>query len=398
MSDLPAFERDPYLAELSTEVLEAWEAQGSFFAVLRDTLFYPEGGGQPSDQGELNGIPVLEAQKQDGRIVHRLARGTATGPARLVLDWPRRFDHMQQHTGQHLLTAVAQDRCAWATTAFHLGPATCDIELTAPKLSPRQLADLEEAVAAEIRAARPVTARRVSAEAYPGEKVRSRGLPEGHSGDIRLVEIAGLDLNTCGGTHLRSTAELELVKLLGCEPIRGGTRLSFVAGRRARQRMDAHEARNARLREKLGAPDPDLVGALETKLEQLQGLERRLRHLEEEAAEALAQSLARSPGPLAERHLAGRDAAFLQRTARTVAAQAPALTVLLTGGDPGKHAFLLACGAASGQDAATLGRALAQTLGGRGGGSGSFFQGICPTLDTRDEALKALQASLGLAP
>lgn len=398
MSDLPAFERDAYLTGLRTHVLEAWEDEEGPFAVLRDTLFYPEGGGQPADHGLLNGIPVLDVQKREGRIVHCLAGHPAVGPAQLELDWPRRFDHMQQHTGQHLLTAVAQDRFDWATTAFHLGPATCDIELTAPKLLPSQLTDLEEAVAAEIRAGRPVTARRVSPEAYSAEKVRSRGLPEGHSGDIRLVEIAGLDLNTCGGTHLRSTAELELVKLLGCEPIRGGTRLFFVAGRRARLRLEAHEARNARLRELLGAPDPDLVGAVEAKLEQLQTLERRLRHLEEEAAEALAASLSKSPGPLADRHLEGRDAAFLQRTARTVVAQSPALSVLLTGGGPGKHAFILACGAASGQDAGGLGRAIAQTLGGRGGGSGGFYQGVCPTLDTRDEALKALKATLGMAP
>jgi len=394
MNHLPCFERDPYQQVLETGVREAWQDQGASFAVLEDTLFYPEGGGQPADRGEINGVAVLDVQKQEGRIVHRLERAVEVGPARLVLDWPRRFDHMQQHTGQHLLTAVAQDRRGWATTAFHLGPATCDIELDAARLTPQQLADLEEAVAAEIRRARPVTARRVSEQAYALEKVRSRGLPAGHQGDIRLVEIAGLDLNTCGGTHLASTAELELVKLLGCEPIRGGTRLFFVAGRRARQRFDGHETRNARLRELLGAPDAELAESLAAKLDQAQGLERRLRHLEEEAAEALAQALAATPGPLVERHLEGREAAFLQRTARTVSARSPALCVLLTGGGPGKHAFILACGAASGQEAAALGRPLAQALGGRGGGSGPFFQGVCPTLDTRDSALRALLAAM----
>ena len=136
MSNLPAFDRDAYLRELNTEVLETWEAESRCFAVLQDTLFYPEGGGQPADRGDMNGIPVLDAQKRDGRIVHTLERAVLPGRAHLSLDWPRRFDHMQQHTGQHLLTAVAQDRCGWETIAFHLGPVTCDIELATPRISP----------------------------------------------------------------------------------------------------------------------------------------------------------------------------------------------------------------------------------------------------------------------
>ncbi len=394
MNDLPAYDRDAYLGELNTEVVEAWEAQGGHFAVLQDTVLYPEGGGQPADHGEINGIPVRDVQKRDGRIVHTLERAVQPGRARVSLDWPRRFDHMQQHTGQHLLTAVAQDRFAWETTAFHLGPVTCDIELDATRVSPKQLADLEEAVAAEIHAARAVRARWVSPPAYGSEKVRSRGLPEGHRGDIRLVEIEGVDLNTCGGTHVRSTAELELVKLLGTESIRGGTRLFFVAGRRARLRMDAHEARNALLRTRLGAADENLPAALEARLEQLAALERKVRHLEEEAAEALARALAGEPGPLVERHLEGRDAAFLQRTARSVVALAPALSVFLTGGNGEKAAFVLACGAASNQDAGTLGKALAIDLGGRGGGSGGFFQGICPQLANRPAALENLTRAI----
>ena len=394
MDAVPAYERDPWLRELNTDVVEVGEGEGAWFAVLEDTVLYPEGGGQPADRGEVNGIPVLDVQKRGGRIVHILERPVQAGRARVDLDWARRFDHMQQHTGQHLLTAVAQDRFAWATTAFHLGPVTCDIELDASRISPRQLIDLEEAVAEEVRAARPVTARRVTAAGYAAEVVRSRGLPEGHRGDIRLVEIAGLDLNTCGGTHLRNTSELELVKLLGTEPLRGGTRLFFAAGRRARLRMDAHEARNAALRAALGTPDEELPAALASKLEQLHALERKLRRLEEEAAEALARALAVELGPLVERHLEGRDAAFLQRAARTVVVLAPSLTVFLSGGNGDKAAFVLACGAASSRDAGGLGKALAVDLGGRGGGSGGFFQGICPTLDNREAALSHLRAVL----
>ncbi len=255
MSAVPAYERDPRRTELLTEVVATGTDEGRPFALLADTILYPEGGGQPSDRGVLGETPVLDVRSGPDGIRHYLAAPVAEGPVRLRLDWDRRFDHMQQHTAQHLLTAVAQDRFRWETTAFHLGERVSDIELKAPKLPPEGLRALEDAVAAEIRAARPVTARRVPPEEVARLPVRTRGLPEGHVGDVRLVEIEGLDLNTCGGTHLASTAEIELVALVSTEAIRGGTRLFFAAGGRARRRLAAHEERNAALRKLLGAPD-----------------------------------------------------------------------------------------------------------------------------------------------
>src|SRR5664279_2404265 len=158
----PAFERDPFTASLETRVLRCGEDKGRPYVILEDTVFYPEGGGQPFDLGTVNGIAVLEIQKRDGEIRHYLGVGMPEGPASLELDWARRFDHMQQHTGQHLLTAVAQDRFQWATTAFHLGASVCDIELSAHSISLGEMEQLEEAVAVEIRARREVTARWVS--------------------------------------------------------------------------------------------------------------------------------------------------------------------------------------------------------------------------------------------
>ena len=299
---------------------------------------------------------------------------------------------MQQHTGQHLLTAVAQDQFKWATTAFHLGGAVCDIELTAPSISLREMEQLEEAVASEIRAHRDISARRVSPEAYKLEAVRSRGLPDGHSGDIRLVQIAGVDLNTCGGTHLRHTGEIEALKLLGTEAIRGGTRLFYVAGGRVRHRLGAHEARNATFRALLGAPDEDLVPALQTKLDQLLALERRSRKLEEELAECQATALAAWPGSLVDAHLEGKDMAFLQRLARGVLAVDPAKAVFLTADAGGQGLFLLSAGEGSGLDVPVAGKAVAAILGAKGGGSGKNFQGKAPGLAARADALARLLA------
>ena len=393
MTALPAYERDPYLTSLETAILRRGDDQGRAFAILEDTLFYPEGGGQPCDLGTLNGVPVLDVQKRAGGIRHYLGIALPEGPVSLRLDWERRFDHMQQHTGQHLLTAVAQDQFHWATTAFHLGSLVCDIEVDAPAISPAEMWCLEEAVAAEIRAQREISARWVSPDAYGGEPVRSRGLPEGHSGDIRLVQIAGVDLNTCGGTHLRHTGEIEAFKLLGTEGIRGGTRLFYVAGRRARLRLGAHEQRNATLRALLGAPDGELVGALQIKLDQLLALEKRCRRLEDELAEFQASALAARPGGLVEAHFEGRDMAFLQKLAKGILLLDPVKAVFLTSDLGGQGIFLLGAGEGSSLDVPASGKDLGTILGAKGGGAGRSFQGKAPSLTARPEALAALLAT-----
>ena len=240
MTQLPAYERDPFATSLETRILRCGEEKGRPFVILEDTVCYPEGGGQPCDLGTLNGVAVLEVQKREGAIRHYLASPLAGGPASLTLDWARRFDHMQQHTGQHLLTAVAQDQFKWATTAFHLGAHVCDIELDAPSLSPardepdgRGGGRRKSVLGARFRpggsAPRPTGRRRCA----PGVCLRAT------PGLFAWCRSQGVDLNTCGGTHLHHTGEIEALKLLGTESIRGGTRLFYVAGGRVRHRLGA---------------------------------------------------------------------------------------------------------------------------------------------------------------
>lgn len=390
-TQLPAYERDPRLTRLETEVVATGEDAGRPFVVLADTILYPEGGGQPSDRGTVGGVAVLDLHKVDGTVRHVLAGPAPTGQVTVELDWARRFDHMQQHTGQHLLTATALRLLNWRTTAFHLGERVSDIELHTPSASAEQLAQLEDAVAAEIRAARPVASRRVSPEEYATLPVRSRGLPEGHTGSIRLVEIAGVDLNTCGGTHLGSTAELEALKLLGTEPMRGGTRLFYAAGGRLRRLIGAHEERNLRLRQLLSTSDDELVTIIGARLDQLKDTQNAVRRLEEELAEAAATTLAARSDRVLTAHWPQRDMSFLQRVARELDRLAPDRVVLLTAGEGDQGAFVVAAGEQAGTDVPALGRKVAEVLGGRGGGTGRLFQGKATHLSRRDEALKVLQ-------
>ena len=386
-----AFDHDPYLKAFDTRILRVDQEEGIPFAVLEDTILYPEGGGQPADRGFLGPVQVLDVQKREGEIGHFVAAPVEPGAVRISLDWARRFDHMQQHTGQHLLTAVAQDRFGWATTAFHLGESRCDIELDVAAIPPEAADQLEEAVAEEIRASRAVTSRHVRAEDYSSLKVRSRGLPEGHQGDVRLVEIQGLDLNTCGGTHLRATAELETLKLLGTEPIRGGTRLFFLAGSRVRHRLGEHERRNAGLRTLLGAPDGELILSLEAKLGQILASERRGRHLEEQLLDALVSVWAADPDLVQDHHLEGHSAAFLGQLARALISVAPTKRVFLTAELDGQAAFVVAAAPESGVDLVALGAAIAGLLEGRGGGRSPIYQGKAGSLKARDRAAEALR-------
>lgn len=392
MAETPAFEREPRLTRLETSVVAAGEHNALPFVVLADTVLYPEGGGQPADHGTIDAIPVLDVRRVGGEVRHLVANPVTSDEVTVELDWTRRFDHMQQHTGQHLLTAIAEARFGWGTTAFHLGERISDIELDAPGIDADQVLELEDAVAVEIRASRPITARRVSREEYAAMPVRSRGLPEGHTGSVRLVEIEGIDTNTCGGTHCASTSELEALKLLGTEPVRGGTRLFYVAGGRLRRLYRAHHERSATLRALLGVSDDELVAGVETKLQQLKETHRALRDTEEALATACAAALAAKQDPVLVAHWPDRSLPFLQQVARELGRLAPSRVVFLTGGGEEEGAFLLAAGDTTSIDVSATGAQIAEIVGGRGGGSGRVFQGRATALSRRENAVALLTA------
>ena len=396
---IPGYELEPYCTELIVRVLRVGEDGGRPFAVLDRTILYPEGGGQLADRGWLAGeafgeVEVVDVRKAADGPRHVTATPVAVGEARLRLDWMRRYDHMQQHTAQHLLTAIALDRFGWRTTSFHMREEMCDIELDVPMLEEAILRDLEEAAAAEIRAHRAISARRVSAPEMDAlvasGRLRTRGLPEGHQGSVRLIEIEGVDLNTCGGTHLRTTGEIEALKLLATESIRGGTRLHWVAGGRVRRRLAAHEARNAALRKVLGTGDDELVATAEGKLAQLKEAQRREKALLARLAAAEADRLA-TLGRLVDRHFEDADAGFLQAVARRFQEAAPdGATFLTASGEKGAF-FVVAAGERTTFDVVAAGRGVADVLGARGGGSGRLFQGKMDGLGGRDAAWALLR-------
>ena len=394
-----SYVKNPYLTTLQTRVQKAGELDGRRFVVLDDTILYPEGGGQPADHGTLNDLVVVDVQKIDG-VAHHFLAGTETesplpkvdDEVTLHLDWQRRYDHMQQHSAQHLITALADHLFGWDTTSFHLGEQQSDIELDTESVSLQQIQELEDAVADAIRKDLTVSWREVMPAALDSPEIRSRGLPAGHQGKVRIVDINCVDQCACGGTHIRSTCELEAVKLLSTESIRGGTRLFWLAGGRVRRRLQENLDRNRRLREILQTSDDQLAEVVELKLEQQKQSKKRLTAMEKRWAEATAEALAGRPGPWVEAHFEDAGAQVLGQIARGLIGHNPALAVFLTGEDPKGLSFVLAAGDESEADVAATGRKAAELLDGRGGGKGSFFQGRAQSLAKRDDVVQALDS------
>jgi len=311
----------------------------------------------------------------------------------LELDWERRFDHMQQHTAQHILTAVAQQRLGWATIGFHIADSVSYLDLAVSSPPERALGLLTEATAEVVRNSRPVNAYRALAEDPSAQAARSRGLPADHRGTVRLVEITDLDLNTCGGTHVSNTAEVESIAMVGRESMHGGTRLYYVAGSRLRQRLQDHELRNAQLRDVLGAPDAEILATITLKLDQLREAERRARRREEQYGEFLAKDLVNLGVPFFEAHFPDETAAFLQLLARKVSALDSSGWGLLTSAGGGGTAFAIVSPTDRVSKLREIGPRVAAALCGRGGGSGRVFQGKAWNFKARDEVVAILQAA-----
>lgn len=200
--------------------------------ILDRTAFYPASGGQLFDLGELGGARIVEVVDDGDAVTHILASPIAAGPVHGIIDWPRRFEFMQQHTGQHLLSAVFHEMFAFATASVHLGEDGGTVELAAGAVSDRQVREAEARANALITENRKVS---ISFEENP-EGLRKASE---RTGPLRIVTIDGLDKSACGGTHVARTGEIGALLIRKAEKIRGNTRLEFVCGfkalRRARQ-------------------------------------------------------------------------------------------------------------------------------------------------------------------
>ncbi|MBN1336762.1 MAG: alanyl-tRNA editing protein [Deltaproteobacteria bacterium] len=387
--DLPLYLRAPAQLRVSTRVLSVVPVEGRFAVRLADLVLHPGGGGQPPDAGTVDGAPVRGFHEIGGAIHLLLDRPPVADAVLVEVDTGRRLDLAQQHTAQHLLTALALDRLGRATVGFHLpetGYATVDLSGAPAEADLRMLEVLaDEAIRADL----PVRSRIVAPEELAGLPVRSRGLPEGHVGPVRLVEIEGIDLNTCAGTHVPGLAALQAVRVLSTERIRGGvTRLHYAAGGRLLRHVDAALERERTFNRLLSCGPEDHASALERLLGRDRAAGRERRRLQEELAKHLGAALPTEDG-VAVFHRQEADLAFLGAVATAALEADPDRLVLCTCDDPaGEGCFVLGGPSAP---VAAEGPVVAALLKGRGGGPPGRFQGRASRIDRRDEAVAHLR-------
>jgi len=222
---------DSYLKEFTAVVLAASNEGGKPAVVLDRTAFYPTSGGQPHDTGTLGRARVLNVEETpSGDIIHILDSPLQPGPVSGLVDWERRFDHMQQHTGQHILSQAFIVAAQAQTVSFHLGQETSTIDIDLPDPSPQIVEKAESLATGIVFENRPVQVLKVDRAKLSELGVRKESQREG---EIRVIDVEGFDRSPCGGTHVRRTGEIGLIALLGLERYKGGTRVEFVCGGRA---------------------------------------------------------------------------------------------------------------------------------------------------------------------
>lgn len=378
--------------------MDAASGEPPRFAVTLDhTAFYPTSGGQPFDTGRLGAASVLDVHDDEpsDTVVHIVDRPMEAGArVRGVIDGARRLDHRQQHTGQHILSAVCDARYGVRTESFHLGAASSSIDL-AREVTP---AELTGAVAEANRVVwenRPVTVRFVDAE--EAARLPLRKAPA-RSGRLRLIEIADCDLSACGGTHVDQTGSVGLVAISHAERFRGGTRVTFLCGGRVlRQFVDWRDALAATGRV-LSVPPDELAPAIERLQQEQRQLQKQMRGLQEHLAtfeaEALAASAERLPDrALVVRVMPGLDASALKAQASALAAREGLVAALFSADTPAL--VVVARHASVSVDAGAVVKALVTAYGGKGGGRAELAQG--GGLAAAPEALVAAARALLLA-
>jgi alanyl-tRNA synthetase len=387
-----AFTKD-FTADILSCEPEVHAGTPAWCVILNRTAFYPTSGGQPHDLGKIAGGNVLAVRDEGEEIVHIVDRCMEKRQVDCCLDWPRRFDHMQQHSGQHLLSAMFLERFGLQTVSFHLGNDLSTIDLRGPAPSEEILEGAERSANHIIFEDRPVTVRYGTAEDLARLGVRKE---VDRQGILRAIEIERADLQPCGGTHVRSTGQIGTLLVRRCTKIRQDWRVAFACGSRA-ARIARQEFLSIRTTaEKLGCSPEDLAPAAErlsaerdTQFKRTRTLLQRVAELEaaqavREATEARAASPSAANFLLVRRVLENAEPEFLGSFATAVAKTENAVALLAT--VPAGHIVFAQHPTAAHDMNATLRHVFSQ-FSGKGGGSRDFARGRLEDSTHAEEAL-----------
>jgi len=368
---------EPYRTDFDGTVVAVDTVDGRTHVMLDQTAFYPTSGGQPFDTGTLGGAAVTEVvDREDGAIAHVVSGSLKVGDVvQGAIDWARRFDHMQQHTGQHVLSAAFDRLFDVRTESFHMGTLSVTIDL-AREVTAAEVARAEDEANRIVWQDRPVAIRFASAEEAATMPLRKESI---RTGPLRLIEVEDFDLSACGGTHVSRTGGIGVIAVGGWEKFRGGSRVEFLCGGRALNRFRLWRDSLAATQKCLSVAPEEMAAAVERMQGENKSQQRTLRGFQEKLAgheaHTLLEKAVRSGDQLVlVEALEGWDAQGLKAIAVAAAAEQPNAVVALFSTTTPALA-VVARGREATTDAGALLKGLVAQFGGKGGGKPDLAQG-----------------------
>ena len=358
---------NPHLSRFSAHVLSCTETEKGFEIILDQTAFYPEGGGQAADTGTLDSVRVLDTREQGEAIVHLCSGPLAAGAAvEGIIDYDLRFDRMQQHTGEHIVSGLINARYGWHNTGFHMGTESTTIDFDG--VIPAEDLPLIELQANEaVWKNLAVKCWIPSPEELPEVTYRTkRALPW----PVRIVEIPGYDSCACCGTHTAFTGEVGIIKLLSAIPFRGGTRMEMACGKRALAILNSAYEQNRQVSQAFSAKIQETGEAARKMNEILAAQKYRIAGLEKQIFSAIAAGYAGRGNILHFEE--GLDNVAVRELADAIAEVSGGTAAVFSGNDETGYAF---CMVARSGDLRQTGKEMTKALNGRGGGKPNCQQG-----------------------
>lgn len=363
------FYRDPYVREFTSKVISCVEGEKGFEVMLEDTAFYPEGGGQPADHGTIDGAAVFDVRRTPAGIVHYCEKAFDVGQdVKGVLDWERRFDNMQNHTGEHVFSGIVNARFGFDNVGFHMDDdvITCDFSGV---MTEEQVAEVERACNEAIVANVEVGISFPDAEALEKLAYRSK---KALKGDVRIVDVPGCDRCACCGVHVRSTGEIGLIKVLSSMKHRGGTRVFFVCGIRALRDYEARIRETRAVSALLSAKPLEISSAVERVLAESAAKDARIAAMNRTIFDLKADAIPAQETPLVVLEEGFTPFELRQFCVQLSEAKKAPFIVVMSETEPGVMSYVCAI---PDDLLRPVSIALNKRLNGRGGGAKGFVQG-----------------------
>lgn len=361
------FYQDAYLKETTAKVLECRKGKHGYEIVLDRTCFYPEGGGQPGDRGTLNGIPVTDTHEKDGMVLHYTDSPLEPGTeVTAVIDWARRFDLTQQHSGEHMVSGVVHRIYGYDNVGFHMGADMVTIDFSG-ELTEQQLREVETEVNQRIWLDDAVKCWYPSPEELKEIPYRSK---KELTGKVRIAEFPGADICACCGTHVAHTGEIGLVKIVSVEKFHSGVRVEMLSGGRALRYLTAVQDQNRQVSQLLSAKVMETAKAVKNLADEAERLRQQVYAMENDQFAAKAEQLRGQGNVLVK--MDGLSADGVRRAAIAIQETCGGRAAVFSGNE--ENGYKYAVGEPDGNLRDWV-KELNGALHGRGGGKPGFVQG-----------------------